>query len=87
MLSINGVIQREMGNPDWNKSVPQNDMLVMLRKSSNDLVFSLIVRTFDGNIENLFFPENKNLQRSFKFMEKIVGKRKKMKDLLVFDQQ
>ena len=62
-------------------------MLVMLRKSSNDLVFSLIVRTFDGNIENLFFPENKNLQRSFKFMGNIVGKRKKMKDLLVFDQQ
>ena len=62
-------------------------MPVMLRKSSNDLVFSLIVRTFDGNTENLFFPENKNLQRSFKFMGKIVGKRKKMKDLLVFDQQ
>ena len=76
-----------MRNAYKNKLVPQNDILVMLINSNVCLVFSQISRIFDGNIQNSIFHENRNLQIFFKFVGKIVGSKKKIINLFLFDQQ
>ena len=87
MLSSCIVIQREMRNPYKNQLVQENDILIMLIKSNVDLVFPPLARTFDGNIRNLVFHRKKHLQISFKFMGKIVGTRKNIIGVFIFDQQ